>query len=117
MLNRSDLPSPDTLIDLGDLGCLALMFIFAAEGHRIDMIAGEQGYECKFMLMEDDVEDDDPVYVRYFDEGDPAAIKDWEPTPLTEGWQLGGKYSTEDGPCAVFIRKVMRPQDESEVPA
>ncbi|WGT64963.1 hypothetical protein [Variovorax paradoxus] len=58
------------------------------------------GLEASFALMEDDVDLD---AMEAYD-GDCTA---WTPTPPAgEGWQLTLIYDTEEGPCALFVRKL-----------
>jgi hypothetical protein len=48
---------------------------------------------------------DHPVYVSYFDNGDPS-VAAWEPTPPKgEGWFTMSIHDTEDGPAWAWARR------------
>lgn len=63
------------------------------------------GVECVARLMEDDVEPDSPV-AQAWENGD-ADCSAWTPKPPEgEGWFLVSIHDTEDGPSAVWLRKL-----------
>ncbi|QWA09828.1 hypothetical protein GTU79_21345 [Sodalis ligni] len=63
------------------------------------------GVECSARLMEDDVEPDSPV-AQAWENGD-ADCSIWNPKPPEgEGWFLVSVHDTEDGPSAVWLRKL-----------
>jgi hypothetical protein len=42
---------------------------------------------------------------RYFEDGQPEACKDWNPSaPTGEGWFVFSIHETEDGPICVWVR-------------
>lgn len=105
ILDESNLPAPDTLIRdaRGNVG--ALMFHYAAAEQNLEYIAHEQGFEIKTLLMTDDPAlDEDHVLIKRYEAMEGGIEKDWHPIP-PEGWTLGIKLDTEDGPAALFIRR------------
>lgn len=105
ILDESELPAPDTLIRDAQGNVGALMFYYAAAEQNLRHIAHEQGFEVKTLLMTDDptLNEDHPLIKRY--ENMEGGIEmDWHPMP-PEGWTLGIKFDTEDGPAALFIRR------------
>lgn len=62
------------------------------------------GFEDAYVGFDDDV-DDDAIRDRYFEDG--TGVSEWQPTtPDGEGWQLVGVYDTENGPYAMFVRRL-----------
>jgi len=104
ILKPEDLPAPDTLITYADGSVGALMFHYLTEGMNAGHVATQEGFECQYKTMYDELREDDPIYRDYFDGDGNRWRKEWNPEPPA-GWQLGAKYDTEDGPMAMFIRK------------
>lgn len=62
------------------------------------------GFESRHVAFEYDAPEE--LLNRYFEDGD-AGVSDWEPTsPEGEGWVLVGIWDTEDGPYAMFVRRI-----------
>jgi hypothetical protein len=62
------------------------------------------GFESRQVAFEYDAPEE--LQERYYESGEPD-ICDWEPTsPEGEGWVLVGIWDTEDGPYAMFVRRV-----------
>lgn len=60
-----------------------------------------------FVLAARPVEGDEPALADAYDEGDEHAMARWEPTPpVGDGWRLAAVYDTENGPIAVFVRRL-----------
>jgi hypothetical protein len=79
------------------------------EGIISDKLLLAVGFESRFIELGDDVDEDHPAYVRYFDAGG-TGIHDWAPTvPEGDGWKHVGSWDTEDGPVAMFVRPVANP--------
>lgn len=95
------MPDPDALVSDGHGNIMAAMFYFAP-GEYYGEVADLCGFECKTIRMEDDIGEDDPLWMRYCDGTD--VCNEWEPT-IPEGWTFGDKSDTEDGPVAIFIRR------------
>jgi hypothetical protein len=76
------------------------------EGYISDRLLNAFGFESEMVLMEDDLDREDPFSVAYF-EGGEADITDWNPSaPQGDGWKLVGKWDSEDGPVALFVRPI-----------
>ena len=72
------------------------------EDQDITPLLAALGYEAGFRSMESDAADLAELRVFHEDETAPAR---WTPTPPAgEGWLLAGKYDTEDGAFALFVR-------------
>lgn len=108
MIQDTELPAPDTVIDYGEAGFGPLFLHWMPEGGDIGRACGELGFDCQIVPMEFDLEPEHPLWIAYYEEGDAKPVRDWEPTPPDgEGWQLVGQWDQEDGPVALFIRKPM----------
>lgn len=101
MLKNEDMPAPETMVQYSDGEVGAAMFHYAAEGQRFDKIASEQGFESRFLLLQDC---DEPELISAHENGASAICEIWHPEP-PEGWQLAAKYDTEEGPVVMFIRR------------
>jgi hypothetical protein len=114
-LNPADLPPAQAIIDYGNGHLSPVMFHWAAEGQNLEHIAREAGFECRWLGMDDDLDDMDRVFVDYFEHGASAdeILPRWQPTEQGDGWVLSGKWDTEDGPTAVFLRPLAKrtPED------
>lgn len=108
-IKPADLPAPDTIIDYGDAGFCPLFAHYLPEGCDIRHAATEAGFECRFLNMDDDLPDEHPVYVDYFEYGSAKALREWQPTQQGDGWKLVGQWDTEDGPTALFVRPLPPP--------
>lgn len=66
----------------------------------------EAGFESHYVEFDGDCTDE-AIVKRYFEDGDGPI--GWEPSrPNGDGWQLVAIYDTENGPYAMFVRKVGR---------
>jgi len=62
------------------------------------------GLESRQVAFEYDAPEE--LKERYYESGEPD-VSDWKPTsPEGEGWILVGIWDTEDGPYAMFVRRV-----------
>jgi hypothetical protein len=102
-MKQDELPPPETLIEYSDGACGALMFHYGVEGDRYDRIALNQGFETRFMRLDEDR--DTGVLQREYEDGSHDVCARWFPT-IPEGWLLGAKDDSEDGPYVCFIRKI-----------
>jgi len=76
----------------------------AADEQKANDWVKSQGLESRAVDLESE-DDDHPVYVAYFEDGDPDFTA-WEPkAPEGDGWFLVSIYDTEDGPRAWFVRR------------
>lgn len=102
-MKADEMPAPETLVDYGHGMCGAAMFHYGAEGDSVVAIAGDNGFDVRLLRMHDELGEEHTL-VQVYDEGDPEVIGRWQPI-VPEGWQLGGKWDTDDGPVAVFIKR------------
>jgi len=75
------------------------------EGDDVRAMFREMGYDAASVSFEFDA----PVDLRdaYYEIGDETAVARWTPTPPGgAGWVLVGKCDTEDGPSAIFTRRL-----------
>ena len=101
----SELPPPDTRIEYTNGQFGPLMLHYLVEGQNPEDVLSENGYEARWLTMEEDLHDDDhPLMKAHFEEGADDTCERWDPTPQP-GWALAGIHDTEDGPVALFIRK------------
>lgn len=102
-IHPDEMPEPDALINYsgGEVG--PAMFHYApseASALTLDDIAREHGFRLKGRHMADD----HPLMDEY-QEGSDKVVWKWQPD-VPDGWQLGGKCDTEDGPYAFFLQRV-----------
>lgn len=107
------IPPPDAIVCYDDGTFAPLMAHYAAEGHSLRAIAAANGFDLQVVEMADDLPEDDPMIVAYFDRGEGDTIRKWRP-PEIEDWQLVGKMHAEDGPIAIYIRAVAAPQKDGD---
>lgn len=66
----------------------------------------EAGFEDHYVEFDGDCEDE-AIRASYFDSGD--GVVGWAPSkPDGDGWQLVAVYDTENGPYAMYVRRVGR---------
>lgn len=66
----------------------------------------EAGFEDHYVEFDGDCEDE-AIRHRYFGEGE--GVIGWNPSmPEGDGWLMVAVYDTEDGPYAMFVRRVGR---------
>lgn len=104
IISNDSMPAPDDLV-LYSEGCGVVMFHYLTEGvcntrREMETIAREHGFEIRETTMPND----HPLMKEYADGASGIPLR-WEPE-VPEGWKLGGKHDTEDGPFAYFIRKI-----------
>lgn len=109
-MNGYPIPPPDAIVRYPDGSFGPIMFHYASEGCTAKDIARENGFDCRCLEMQDDLADDDPLYIDYFEKGASDVVRRWKP-PEIEGWRLVGKHDSEDGPVAFYIRKRVAPTD------
>lgn len=74
---------------------------------------GAAGYKHAYSYMTDDVEDEHPAWIAYFEAGEPSCAL-WEPAlPDGDGWRVVAIYDTEDGPAAMFVRERQSASEEA----
>ena len=101
IIRNEDMPDPDTLVMYGCGMCGAAMFHYCCnedDGTDPEDIARENGFDIQFHRLPDD----HPLMPDY-EEGASDVVERWEPD-VPEGWTLGGKHDTEDGPTAFYIK-------------
>ncbi|AVT76621.1 hypothetical protein RPPS3_25580 [Rhodopseudomonas palustris] len=105
-IDSEAMPAPDKIVKYkGGIFCPA-MFHFAPEGSDYKEIARECGFDIATSYMERELDDDHPLMVRYFENGESETVlEEWVPE-VREGWKLAGLYDTEDGPCALWIKPI-----------
>ena len=105
-ITPEDLPAPDTIVDHGNGFYGPLMFHWLVEGQDPDLTAREFGFQCRWVEMEGDLDENDQIYVDYFEYHASASeiLRRWQPSDHGEGWKLAGMHDSEDGPVALFLR-------------
>ncbi|KWT70717.1 hypothetical protein APY04_0778 [Hyphomicrobium sulfonivorans] len=103
MIKANEMPAPDTLVDYGVGGVMCAMLHYVETDTPFVGIIREHGYEAKFETFGDAEPEDHPLFTEF--ENGENIVDRWRPEPPA-GWQLGGVYDTEDGPCALFIRQI-----------
>lgn len=106
MLRNEEMIAPDALICNGDGFVWPAMFHFLPEDATNGLaqtVARDHGFEISGHHMSDD----DPLYPEY-EAGSSEVVGKWQPE-IPNGWQLGGKHDTEDGPYVFFLRKLENP--------
>lgn len=103
-MKSTEMPTPDAVIEYpnGHTG-LAMFHYGMPEDTDAGVVARENGFDSKFVTMEDDNEE---LYKQYTDDraDHDALLTAWKPE-VPEGWTLAETYDTEDGPVAMFVRK------------
>jgi hypothetical protein len=61
--------------------------------------------EISITEMESDLDDDDPAWIRHFDEGDAGCVG-WMPEPPGDEWHMLTLHDNEDGPVVLWYREV-----------
>lgn len=102
---NATMPAPDALVADERGNVMAAMFYYAP-GEYCAEVAEQCGFECKTLRMDIDLGEDHPLWKRYADGEN--VVKEWEPA-IPPGWTFGDKSDTEDGPMAIFIRRVEAP--------
>ena len=97
------IPDPDARVMYPNGAFGPMMFHYLAEGCNLKHVAAENGFEIKFLDMNDELPDDDPLVTEYED-GSSDVVGKWDP-PTIDGWELAAKYDTENGPVAAYLRK------------
>ena len=98
------IPDPDARVVYpnGEFG--PMMFHYLTEGCNLKQVAAENGFDIKFVVMNDELPDDDPLVIEY-EGGSSDVVRKWVPPPGSDGWELAAKHDTEDGPVAAYLRK------------
>lgn len=99
-IDETEMPAPDTIVNCKNGGPIAAMFFYAAAEQNLGDIAIEHGFKCHFISMEDD---NDDLWQKWEDGGGAELLEAWNP-PAREGYSLGAKIDTEDGPIAIYIQ-------------
>ena len=115
-ISSNDMPAPDQIVAYSDGSFAPAMFHFLHEGIDVRDIARENGFVTSFLSFESVVDEDDPLARRYED-GDADVVKDWTPPDGTDGWTLSGKYDTEDGPVAIYLKPLAAQSKDEHVDA
>lgn len=100
-------PAPDTIVRFDDGSFMPIMFHYASEDMLLKDLADANGFDIDFVLLEDDVPDDHPAWIAYFEDGKTQehVLPLWKPEPVLPDFKLVAEFDTEDGLMAVFIRK------------
>lgn len=106
-IDSDALPAADTIVKYKGGAFCPAMFHYAPEGADYEAIARECGFDIAMAYMEHELDDDHPLMVRYFEDGESKTVlEEWVPEGR-EGWKLAGLYDTEDGPCALWIKPIV----------
>lgn len=103
MIDETQMPAPDTIVNCKVGGPIAAMFYYAAGEQDLSEIASEHGFDTKAVGLDED----DALMERWAD-GDAEVLAAWTP-PEIEGWTMAAKLDNEDGPMAIYIRKSAPP--------
>lgn len=71
---------------------------------EMDEWLAEHNIELHFVEMEQDLDENDPAWIRHFEEGNPGSVG-WNPQPPGPEWHLLSIHDTEDGPMAMWYRE------------
>lgn len=75
------------------------------EGESLRARCAALGFDCSFVSLDADAPEE--LVDAYFEEALTDAAARWTPTPPAgEGWQLVAKFDHEDGPYAMFVRRL-----------
>lgn len=101
------MPVPDLIIGTAEGGFVPAMLFYAPEGTDAKLVARENGFDSYFMDMEDTLPVEDPLHAEYFDKGGSTEeiLPRWTPPAPEPGYALVGKWDTENGPTAFYVRK------------
>lgn len=104
------MPAPNTIIVYSGGHFAPAMVHWATENCDLGHIAREAGFECRWLRLDEDLPEDDPIYVDWSEYGASAddILPRWQPTEQGDGWVLSGKWDTEDGPTALFLRPLQK---------
>lgn len=118
-MRSKDMPKATDIIECSSGAlCVAFLFYLGEGATRFDAkrVASSHGYNMVYVdfdgddaLLDDDsrATDENPdgrhPLVKALEDGG-NVLPDWHPSSPGEGWQLAGKWDTEDGPTSVWIR-------------
>lgn len=107
-IDNEKMPSPDAVVRYHDGQSGPAMFHYSHECADFKAIATEHGFDISMVFMSDDLPDNHALSLAYFHDGAlEEVLGRWRPKPpVGEGWSLCGKHDTEDGPVALFLRKL-----------
>lgn len=103
MLNGKFLPKVEELVQAGDGAIQPVMFFYAIEGASLAEIARGHGYEVRCISWDGEVNEDG--WYDAYGEDPEKVLTEWQPMP-PEGFTFGGKWHTEDGIEACFLKKL-----------
>lgn len=63
------------------------------------------GIETSVVFMEQDLDADDPAYIKHFEDGEAGSVG-WNPEPLGPEWHMLSIHDTEEGPVVIWYRKI-----------
>ncbi|MDO8684513.1 MAG: hypothetical protein Q7N50_13655 [Armatimonadota bacterium] len=110
MIKAAALPKPHELVEYPDGTIVAVMFHYLPEETAINRVCAANGYEFVTLKMEDDLDENDPIIQAWIDGEDVVAR--WIPPEFPSGhsgFSFGGKWDTEDGPVACYLRNLTLP--------
>lgn len=113
MLTREDMPAPETLIDYGEGGVEAAMFFYAQDEADLVEIARHHGFQTTVVALDDDPSPEALLLNDEYSDGASDVVARWAP-PIADGWALGAKFDTEEGPVALLIRKAPATEDTTD---
>lgn len=102
-LPAESMPSPNTLIACPGGEVMPAMFFYAVEGADLRRIASDYGFEVCFADL-DAFCCDELDWKRY--DAEPGAVLAEFTADVPEGWQFGGKWHSDNGVAACFLRPI-----------
>lgn len=102
------MPPGDALVACGGGQILPAMFFYAIEGANYSDIAKENGFNPLFVGFEADDHDTTEAadaWIAAYDAEPDKVLAEWMPS-TPDGYTFGGKWHTEDGLCACFLRPI-----------
>lgn len=103
MLTREDMPAPEALIAY-EHGVEAAMFFYAPDDADMVAIANYHGFHANVVTLDSDRSPEAATLLDEYSDGASDILARWSP-PVPDGWMIAAKYDTEEGPCAIVIRR------------
>jgi hypothetical protein len=105
MLNGKFMPECHEMVECHDGQVLPVMFFYAIEGADYSEIAKASGYDIRMATVEADDSEDAEAWLSAYEADGAKVLGEWQPV-APEGYSFGGKWHTEDGIAACFLRKL-----------
>jgi len=107
-MKSTDMPSPDTVLEYpnGNIG-LAMFYYEMPEDTDAEAVARENGFESEFVYLENDEREEAVKLFEEYENGSDGQVisNRWNPE-VPDGWTFAGANDTEDGPIAMFVRRL-----------